>query len=216
MKYIGVALAFMAGMGAVHAQSDSGVASKSPWHLVMKAGVNLGGGSDEIYKGYYTDGSSFSIKAGNGNAFALGVSYSVTPVMDLQLTVGNEKTTTSASNGELGFYRLPIELLGFYNYGDNWRLGGGLRVATDAKMKYRHDVAGDGEYTFRPAPSMVVEAQYLTDRYGNQYGRFGVAARVVLGETFERDYQAPNTSNFQPNNGSFNGSHFGVSLVYMY
>lgn len=83
-----------------------------------------------------------------------------------------------------------------------------MRVATDAKFKYRHDTFGDGEYGFRQTPSLVLEAQYLTERYGSPYGRFGVAMRAVVGESFEYDYGTGKKS--------YNGDHAGIALMYMY
>lgn len=189
--------------GAAAQSEHQGLNAGSPWQFFGSLGVNFGDGSDEFIKGTYANsGDSYSIKAGNGLTVAAGVSYMLTERIDAQFSVGHERTSTSGSNGDFAFTRVPLELLGFYNLGNHWRLGGGLRLATSARFESYGVAAGVGDYSFSPRTGMVLEAQYLTER-NNPRGRFGVAFKLI-DESFE----------YAPNNYVARGHHLGVSLIY--
>lgn len=207
MKKVLVAAAIACVANGVAAQS-------SPWSFFVKAGQNFGESSSEVAGGTYVSGNRFSIKAGNGNAFAGGVSYSVTPDYDISLGLGYEKTTTAASNGELAFVRMPVELLVFRNVGANWRLGGGARLLSSTKLE-TSGVAAGFDQTYEASTGLVAEAQYLTQRGANPYGRFGVSIRYVV-DRFDGKAIANQPTNYSITNPPFNGNHVGLSLIYMY
>lgn len=205
MKSIAIAAIAIAITSSAAAQSrDQGLQSASPWQFFGSMGWNFGDGSADLVKGNYTNtGAPYAIKAGNGLAVAAGVSYSLNNSTDVQFSVGHERTSTSSPDGEFAFTRVPVELLGFYNLGDHWRVGGGLRLATSARLESTGSVVGVGDYTFSPKPGYVLEAQYLTKRHENPLGRFGVSFKLV-DETFE----------YAPSNFTARGHHLGVSLIY--
>lgn len=189
-------------------------AQSSPWTFFVKVGQNFGDSSSEVAGGNYVGGSRFSIKAGNGNAFAGGVSYALNPDYDLSVGLGYEKTTTAASNGELAFTRTPVELMVFRHVGSNWRLGGGVRLLNGAKLETSGVVAGNDK-TYDASTGMVLEAQYLTKRGGSPYGRFGASVRLVA-DRYDGKAITSQPVNFEITNPPFNGNHLGLSLIYMY
>jgi hypothetical protein len=204
MRSIAIAAIAIAITSSAAAQSrDASLPSASPWQFFGSIGWNFGDGSSDLVKGTYTNGSPFAIKAGNGLAVAAGASYALNTSTDVQVSVGHERTSTSSPDGEFAFTRVPVELLGFYNLGDHWRLGGGLRLATSARLESSGSVAAVGNYTFSPKPGYVLEAQYLTKRNANPLGRFGISFKLV-DESFE----------YAPTNYTAKGHHLGVSLVY--
>ncbi|CAM8642078.1 hypothetical protein MCEMSEM22_01090 [Comamonadaceae bacterium] len=204
MRSIAIAAIAIAITSSAAAQNkNTEMQPDSPWKLFGSVGWNFGDGSSDLVKGTYTNGSPFAIKAGNGLAVAAGVSYSLNSSTDLQFSVGHERTTTASPDGEFAFTRVPVEFLGFYNLGDHWRLGGGLRLATSARLESSGSVAAVGNYTFSPKTGYVLEAQYLTKRNANPLGRFGISFKLV-DESFE----------YAPTNYTAKGHHLGVSLIY--
>nr|WP_315463241.1 hypothetical protein [uncultured Rhodoferax sp.] len=209
MRSIAIAAIAIAITSSAAAQSrDTSLPSASPWQFFASLGSNFGDGSEEIVKGNYVDTSGnkvgeFSIKAGNGLAVAAGASYSITDKADVQFSIGHERASTHGSDGDLTFTRVPVELLGFYNVGDHWRLGGGFRLATSARFESYGVASRLGNYDFTPRLGYVLEAQYMTKRNANPLGRFGVAFKLV-DETFE----------YAPSNYLARGHHLGISLIY--
>jgi hypothetical protein len=207
MKKIVVAVVFTCAANLAVAQS-------SPWGFFIKAGQNFGDNSSEVAGGNYVGGSRFSIKAGNGNAISGGVSYSITQDYDVSLGLGYEKTTTAASNGELAFVRMPVELMVFRNVGANWRFGGGARILSSTKLE-TSGVGAGYDQTYDASTGIVAEVQYLTQRGGNPYGRFGVSVRYVV-DRFDGKAIPSQPSNYSITNPPFNGNHIGLSLIYLY
>ena len=154
------------------------------------------------------------MNAGDGTVIAGGVAYSVTENVDLSLSVGYEKSKTNGSNGDLIFSRRPIELLLFRNIGKNWRLGGGLRNVNNAQLETSGVVAGNDQ-SYKSSSGGVLEAQYLTDRGGNPYGRFGVSVRYVA-DRYDGNAVTSQPGNFNLASPPFSGNHVDLSLMYMY
>lgn len=194
--------------------SNFALAQTSPWTFFAKIGQAYGDNSSEVAGGTYVGGSKFSVKAGSGNSVAAGVAYSLTQNLDLSLSVGYEKATTAASNGELAFTRVPVELMLFNNIGGNWRVGAGARFLSGSKLE-TSGVAAGYDQTYDNSMGAVIEAQYLTERGGNPYGRFGVSIRYVV-DRYDGKAPAAQPSNYSIANPPFNGDHIGLSLIYMY
>jgi hypothetical protein len=189
-------------------------AQASPWTFFAKVGQAFGEGSSEVAGGNYVGGSRFSIKAGNGNSIAAGVAYSLNQDYDLSAGLGYEKTTTAASNGELAFVRIPLELILFRNVGENWRVGAGARFLSNTKLE-TSGVGAGYDQSYEASTGVLVEAQYLTQRGGNKYGRFGVSVRYVL-DRYDGKAIPAQPSNYTITDPPFNGNHLGLSLIYMY
>lgn len=167
------------------------------------AGVSFGG--DELASGRYTNGSSFSIKAGGGLMLNLGVAVALTDKVDGVVTVGYHSASTNASNGDVSFKRTPVELLGFYALDKNWRLGGGLRSAGSAQLSGSGAASNVGTVDFNNSMGTVLEVQYLMDKNSQSRARWGVSGRYVM-ESFEE----------KTTKASVNGNHLGLSVIFMY
>lgn len=167
------------------------------------AGVSFGG--DELASGSYTNGGSFSIKAGSGLMLNLGVAVPLTDKVDGVVTVGYHSASTSATNGDVSFKRTPIELLGFYALDKNWRAGGGLRSASSAKLSSSGAASSVGNYDFDNSLGAVLEVQYLMDKSAQSRARWGFSGRYVV-ESFEE----------KTTKTKVNGNHIGMSVIFMY
>ncbi|MEN9712861.1 MAG: hypothetical protein RLY90_1122 [Pseudomonadota bacterium] len=193
-KVFAVALA----VSAIAAQAQ--VAEPSKFGFVGALGINSGG--DTLVKGQYTNGEPFSIKAGNGVLLSFGMTYALNPSVDLQGTVGIESDSTNASNGSIKFDRMPIEALAFYNFSDKYRLGGGFRSATGAKLS-SSGVASGLNADLNAGVGVVLEGQYMLGSK-NSASRFHPA--LYLRYVSEK-YTSPQT------NESINGNHLGLGVA---
>jgi hypothetical protein len=179
-------------------QSDTTMASASqiveqtkPLRFLLGAGLTFGG--DTLATVSYTDGSTDSITAGGGLMFYGGLDYRLDDAISLQGNLGlHLDTTKPASNGEVTFGRLPLELLAYYHLSDAFRLGGGIRIVSGAKLK-GSGIAGNAYQKFDNTIGMIIEGEYLLHR------TFGIKLRHV-------------SERYQPSGSpvSYSGSHFGV------
>lgn len=175
--------------------------------------ANLGysAGGDTLASGNYVSGASYSINAGKGVTLAVGADFRVADKVTLQATVGHHQDSTNASNGEIAFKRTPVELLGFYEMNENFRLGGGLRKAQNAEVTATGAAAGiSAAGSYESTLGAVLEGQYFFNslRYNaaEHKALWGVGVRFV-NESFK---QANSTA------GSKNGSHLAVSFLFYY
>lgn len=169
--------------------------------FVGALGANFGG--DTLVSGNYSNGGSYSIKSGKGLMLAGGVTYAVDPTIDVQATIGYENDSTNASNGEIKFTRTPMEVLGFYNFNDAYRLGLGLRRACGAHLSSSGAAASVGSEDFDASTGAVLEGQYLFGQKNTERkARFGLYARYVA-EKF--------TS--QKSSKTVSGNHIGLGVV---
>lgn len=139
-------------------------ASPNPLKAVLAFGVTSGG--DTLATAIYTDNSTANIKAGSGVQFGLGAEYRLDPDFAVQGTVNYQVDNASASNGDLRFSRIPVEVLGYYYLADKWRVGGGVRFVEGAKL------IGSGSISFptvdfKNTTGAVLEVEYLlTPHFG--------------------------------------------------
>lgn len=208
MKKIGSLLLLSLASLVGHAQTSTQL-EPSKWQFAFSLGFasSVAGGSD-IAAIQFTNGQRQSINAGSGYSYMFGVSYALNDIVDIQANLGQENSSIKATNSEVNYRRNPLELMVFKNAGSNWRLGGGVRTlhnpfygdnftsATGAYSESGVNLSATG--------SGVLEAQYLTKRGGNTYGRFGASAKLILGERVSNANQ------------TWNGDHVTLSLMYMY
>ncbi|USX15211.1 porin family protein [Oxalobacteraceae bacterium OTU3CAMAD1] len=174
MKKIAFALTTLfATMGAAQAQGPA----SPPLHFL--AGLGVSGGGDDLATAHYTNGKSDNIKAGGGVYFTAGATYRLSQAFSLQGTVNFHVDDTNAKNGSIRFKRFPIEVLGYYHPSDAWRVGGGLRYISGAKLS-SSGVAAGIETKFDNTVSGVLEAEYFWTP------SFGTKLRFVK-ETFKAD-----------------------------
>jgi opacity protein-like surface antigen len=140
--------------------------SPAPAPLHFLAGIGVSAGGEELANVHYTNGSSQTIRAGGGVYFTGGLDYRISPEFSLQATANFHVDDTHARNGSIRFQRFPLELLGYYHAGPQWRVGGGVRYVTNAKLTSSGDAAGP-DYKFDNSTSAVVEVEYFwTPKFG--------------------------------------------------
>jgi len=194
-----IAMAALLGLACVGAQAQE----ESKYHWFGSLGGSFGG--DTLASGTYTNGQTFSIKAGDGLLLSGGLSFPVTDQLDLQASLGYHSTSTNANNGKIEFTRMPVELLAFYNLEGKWRLGGGARSATGAKLSTSGAAGSLGSYEFTPSLGVVLEAQYFFDKAGSSKAKFGVNVRYIS-ESFEE----------KVSKSKVNGDSLGAGFFFYY
>jgi hypothetical protein len=85
-------------------------------------------GGDDFLKVFFTDGTSQQIKAGQGGTAAIGgiLRPRENSPLSLRGTLGIKYVTTAADNANIRFTRIPIELVGGYDFPNGMRAGAGL------------------------------------------------------------------------------------------
>jgi opacity protein-like surface antigen len=187
-----IALAF-ASLSAAQAQTAA------PKQLYFVGGMGLTFGGDKLATVSYEKIGDVSIKAGAGVIFVGGVENRVNPSFSLQSTIGfHVDDTPAAKNGSVKFQRFPVELMGYYHFAPQFRLGGGARYVSNPKLK-GSGVAGDIYYKFDNTLSPVLEGEYM---YSDN---LGFKLRYV-----SEKYEAKGVK------GSIDANHVGISANFYF
>jgi outer membrane protein W len=169
----------------------------SPVRFLVGAGINAGG--DRLAATRYSDANSSKIKAGGGLQLLAGVDYRVNQQVSLQANIGvHANYTSEASVGNPNFKRIPLELLAYYHFNADWRVGGGARLISSPKL----NGAGKGSFMdrdFKNTVGLVLEAEYFVS------SNFGVKVRAVS-EKYE----------FKAGGGDVSGNHVGLFGSYYF
>jgi len=184
-----VALAFAAIAPAAHAQSAG-------FHPVLGALVT--GGGDTLIEVNYTNGDSHKVSAGGLLQLFGGMEYrSAGSPLTTSLTVGYHVDGVNASNGDLSFTRVPLELTFFWNASERFRIGAGLRKALSPEFRSSGDVdVGDfnatssvggliqADWFFTPGFSLLVRG--VTEKYKSSKLKDGEAdgSHVGIGVSY--------------------------------
>ena len=188
------------------APASSG-ATTPGFHVAFSVGLTSGG--DTLATAHYTDGSSASIKAGQLFQLGLGGLYQFenTPLA-LLLSVNYHFDKVNASNGDMSFNRVPIEVLAYYTGAERFRIGGGVRLVnspeasvtingTSEKVTFDNTTGIVGEVGIRVAPSSWINLRYVSEKYK------------------ANSYTATSGVTFSGTGGqSVNGSHVGIFYAY--
>lgn len=174
MKRIVLVIGALFAVGVAQAQQMAPAPNNTPMHFLAGIGVSAGG--DDLATAKYTNGNSVDIKAGNGVYFTAGVNYRFTPQFSLQGTVNFHVDDTNANNGSIKFQRFPAELLAYYHFSEQWRVGAGVRYVSGAKLSSSGVVSGininfdnttsgviEGEYFWNP--KMGMKLRYVNEKY---------------------------------------------------
>lgn len=195
MKKTLLALALAAAsVGVAQAQTEAPVAK--PLRFLVGGGLTFGG--DKLATAKYTNGGEINIHAGSMVAVNVGIDYRIAEAFSVQGTVGYHFDNASGTNGNIRFDRFPVELLGYYNVMPQWRVGGGVRYVTNAKLS-SSGVAYFGDYGFDNTFGAVVEGEYM---FGP---KVGMKIRYV-------------NEKYQPKMGGdkLDGSHIGILANYYF
>jgi hypothetical protein len=194
MKKTLLAIALSIASLAVHAQNTAPADS-----VRFLIGMGLTAGGDKLATTSYSNGDSSNIKAGSGGQFFAGIDYRISQQVSVQGTLGyHVHMTPEASNGDASFSRVPFEVIAYFHANDKWRVGGGVRLVSNAKL------SGDGfaaglDTSFKNTTGAIVEVEYLMNR------NVGFKLRGVS-EKYTPSGQ----------NDSLNGNHLGLFANYYF
>ena len=130
---LAAALAFAGG----RAEAAPGVGEPGRLGLVFETAAEFGG--DDILKVLYTNGSTQTIRAGQGVTVGIGVHYQPYSLpIDFAATVGYKFVRTAAYNTDLGVDRVVVKFTGTYALPNHFWMAAGPVWHTATKLK------GDG------------------------------------------------------------------------
>lgn len=184
---------------------SSAQAQNTPGQIAPFLGLGLTFGGEDLATAYYTSGNSQTVTTGGLVDLRVGLEYKlVGQPISIQGVVAYHVDNATATNGDLRFSRIPVELIAMYDLGNQWRLGVGMRKATGAKVTASGSAtsAGFGSSTdFKSNLGFLATAEYMATP------QVGVQARYV-NETY--------TIQFPSSQPKVDGSHFGVFGVFYF
>lgn len=181
------------------------IAQTSPLALAPFLGAGLTFGGETLATTYYNNGDSQDVTTGGLVDLRAGLEYRLTnSPAALQLAVAYHVDNTTAKNGSLKFSRFPVELMGMYDLGNQWRIGAGIRQATGAKVSASGDAVNQAGYgastTFKANTGALIQVEYRVSP------QVGIQARYVKESyTVEDDTHQ-----------SIDGSHGGIFGVFYF
>ncbi len=177
---IGALLAATA-LTAAHAQEAK--------NLRPVIGMNLTFGGDKLFASEFSNGDSATVHAGGGFAFYGGAEYRFSDVVAMQATLGYHTDRINAENGGARFSRVPVNVIGLYNFTGKFRLGAGVEFATSAKYQ-SNGAAGDANIGFKSSVGPVIEGEYLfTQNFGFKVRAASHTFKVKSAPEIEADGQ---------------------------
>ncbi|MDN3578508.1 hypothetical protein QWZ03_17190 [Chitinimonas viridis] len=182
---------------AVGATAEVSVPHKA-LRFTMTAGLTAGG--DKIDQIQFDNGHDQSIRAGGNVNMGAGITWQPqNSPFSAQLTGNYQVAGVFAKNGSATFNRFPVELIGFYNINDKFRVGLGLRRVFNPN--YSYDVGSGYDLNFKDATGAVIEAGYFFTP------SIGLNLRYV-----KEEYELENSRN----NLKVDGSHVGINSTFMF
>lgn len=103
--------------------------------FVVEGALEFGG--DELVKLTFTDGSQQTLRAGQGGSIGGGVQWrpAALPKLSLAATAGFKFVSNASENADIGITRIPLELVGRYDFTPDWWGGLGLVAHTNVKIE---------------------------------------------------------------------------------
>jgi hypothetical protein len=177
--------------GAASAQVDGAPipANRSP-HLAFVIATRLEAGGDRVATVQFEDGSEQHVVSGQGATLAVGGAlrpHRGSPFA-VRATAGLKFMTTKATNADIYLLRVPLELVGTYDFAGDFHVGGGyvrhtaLRfhgggIADDVRFEDAN--GGTVELGWRWAALAYTKIDY-TDEFGNTYDASNVGLVLTL------------------------------------
>lgn len=185
--------------------STGALAQQAPKTFTPFLGVGLTFGGETLATATYNNGDRQDVTTGGLVDLRAGLEYQLTnSPLTLQMAVAYHVDNTTATNGSLKFSRFPVELIGMYDFGNQWRVGLGLRQATGAKVTTSGDAtyqAGYGRSTsFKADTGALIQVEYRVSP------QVGLQARYVKESYTIQDYT----------HQSIDGSHGGIFGVFYF
>ena len=182
--------------------SSASFAQESPWQYM--GGIQVSGGGDHLFLGKYSDGTKVDVTAGGGLLVNLGVNHKFNSSLNLQTTLGLHTDGTLATNGNASFTRFPLEVMGFYQFNDQYRIGAGARKSLAAKLSTSGVATYQPSAEFNTSVGQVIELQYLLGKPNKKSNaKTAVNFRYVKETYTEKTYGI-----------KVKGNHVGVGVVF--
>ncbi len=192
--------------GVAFAASGLAVAQPPPmqqrnYYVGLLGGLSFGG--DRLAIVQFANGDTESVRGGGLAQFGAGIVWQppVAP-LSVQATVNYHVDNVTASNGDVTWSRVPMEVLAFYTGVPGWRLGGGARFVSSARL--RSEVNGFTDTVhFKDTTGLVLEAGFQVSP------RFWINGRVV-----SEQYEASSVNGVSITPlGRTSGQSFGINLL---
>ena len=192
---LAIALVAQATVATAQAQTQ---APQAPFRFLVGMGLTAGG--DKLASVTYTNNTSQNLHAGGLVHFYAGGEYRFTPAFSMQANIGYHVDQANGSNGDMKFARYPLEILGHYYLNDQWRLGGGVRFVSSAKLS-GSGAASIPDVDFGSTTGGVIEGEYLLSSH------LGFKLRYV-----SESYKLPSGLTLN-GKSSADGSHVGLYMT---
>lgn len=180
-----------------------------PGSLLVRplVGIALTGGGETLADVQYQDGSHEKIRSGGLVDLYGGLElHPVGTPFAVQATLGYHFDTQQANNGDLTFSRVPFEVLFMAHVAPQFRLGAGLRYATNVRLSGGGAGSQYGNNRYEDSTGFIAKAEWM----------WAMNAGIELRYVDER-YKL-NQYNGVPVSGgpSIDGSHVGIGLNYYF
>jgi hypothetical protein len=184
-----------------HAQS----APPTTVHGLLGGAVTFGG--QKLATLQYSNG--YSVDVTTGGLVDLYGGIEVRPASGpfaIQATVGYHFDMAGASNGDVTFSRVPFELIGMFDVAPRFRIGGGVRYATNVSLSSSGAASGIGAQDFDDAWGGILQGEWLITP------RLGLTLRYV-NESYGYSYTYVNpNSQLTTGHAHVDGSHGGIGM----
>ncbi|MBH9551514.1 hypothetical protein [Inhella gelatinilytica] len=124
-------------------------------------GASFTAGGEKLARVSFTDGSHQDVRSGGLVHLFGGFEVQMDSLpLTVQANIGYHVDNSAAKNGEVRFQRWPIEVLGFFQGGDGWRFGGGVRKANGVKLT-SSGASYIGNYDMSAKAGWVLQAEHV-------------------------------------------------------
>lgn len=161
-------------------------------------GVAATGGGDDLVTARYSNGDTYTLRAGNLVHLQGGVEIFAGPVASVMLSAGYHFDHASARNGSITFSRIPIEAIGSVYLHPRWRIGVGARYTANPRLSGERFGTDLGE-SFKAGLGPVIEGEFFATPW------LGIRVRAVA-EKFKSKNNAPDVD----------GNHIGVGVNFYF
>ncbi len=181
------------GLGAPAAQAqDPG----RPFRFFL--GVAATGGGDELVTARYSNGDTYTLRAGNLINLQGGLEIFAGPVASVMVSAGYHFDHASARNGSITFSRVPIEAVGSIYLHPRFRLGAGIRYTANPRLSGDR-FGSDLDESYKAGLGPVLEAEFFATPW------LGIRVRGVS-EKFKAKNAGPDIK----------GDHVGVGVNFYF
>ena len=182
-------------IGALAAAALTSAQAQEAIKIRPLIGMSWTFGGEKLFEAQFTSGEDATVRAGSGFAFFGGAEWTFSDTFAVQATLGYHSDRINAENGGANFSRVPVSVLGYYSFTNQFRLGAGIESATSVKYK-SHGAAGDLNVPFKASTGPVVEAEYLFSP------KFAVKLRAA-----QHTFQVKDAPTIE-----VEGNYFGISM----